>query len=67
MWTEKHIKEKAVEYGSQTDASAHILWTSKRRIAEKAFYEGAMYILNNTQKYSKTNRNEEEATGFEEW
>lgn len=60
MWTEKHIKEKAVEYGRQIDASAHILWTSKRRIAEKAFYEGAMYILKNTQKYPKTNGNEEE-------
>ena len=52
MWTEEGIKEKAVEYAKRTDASAHILWTSKRKLVQDAFYEGAMYIIRNTQKYT---------------
>ncbi len=48
MWTERHLKEKAVEYGRRTDAEASALWTDKRAIAERAFLAGAMYVIRNT-------------------
>lgn len=48
MWTERHLEEKAVEYGRRTDAEASALWTDKRAIAERAFLAGAMYVIRNT-------------------